>query len=341
MNATTLVLPSWTTEIQRYSQKAIFYTPIVFNAFNETLAPVFAESIKGLTSHWFETECYWRERMMNVAGITHNPITASVSATYSELTSTEAQATYSHIRHIIRETATDALIIGLCGVVAIAEGIEFGMKVYSQVKAAYTWVDAKLNPAGPAPVILPTVAMAIAHTPENAIATIIEKIQEDRQLIAKFDQLDSDALATVQAKAEEAITQATIAQLKTARAALMFREECDWASREQLAFVVGMAVKLAQAEVSQPNGFGDYIPVTGSITNPEPTDMHQENIRMVAESAPTDDKAVDVEDIASALLVPGAEGKRKRNASRNQPKPKAEDAQARNTPKRRRTAANK
>jgi hypothetical protein len=278
MNATTLASPNWTTEVQRYSQKTIFCTPIVWGAFQSNIAPVLVETVKGLSLHWFESECYWRQRITNFAGITHNPLTASVSAAIAELTSVEAMATYSRIRHIIRETATDALVIGLCGVVAIAEGIELAQKVYRQAKAAYIWVDAKLNPAGPGPMILPTVEMAIAPHQESAFqqeellediqALIAEDEEYEHQFMARLKRLDADALATVQDEAA-----------------------------------------IGQDEILQPNGFGEYVPVTSPIANPEPHDIHQEVQERLAEihSVTVDAPA---EDFASLLEVPGAKGKR-------------------------------
>jgi hypothetical protein len=291
MNATTLALPSWTTEVQRYGQKAIFYTPIIWGAFQKNIAPVIISSAKGLAAHWFESECYWRQRITNAVGIIHNPITASISATYAELTSVEAQATYRHIRHIIREMATDALVIGLCGVVAIASGIELAQKVYRQVKAACAWVDAKLNPVGPQPVILPTVNQCLEYIPENNINDVQDDIQSllqndvqyGQEFLAKLEQLD---------------------------------------------------------EVCQPNGVNGYVPVAGEFINPEPHDVHQEvHERLAAiHSVPLD---TPVEDIASALYVPGAEGTPKRSRSR---KPKQNEGEAEvkaNEPKRRRVAAKK
>jgi hypothetical protein len=278
MNATTLELPSWTTEVQRYSQKAVFYTPIVWRSFQRNIAPVIVETIKGLSLHWFESECYWRQRITNFVGITHNPLTASVNAAIAELSSAEAQATYRHIRHIIRETATDALVIGLCGVVAVAEGVELGVKVYRTAKDIYARVDNWLNPAGPQPVILPTVEMAIAPHQESALqqeepledvqALIAEDEEYERQFMARLERLDADALATVQV--EDAI---------------------------------------GQDEILQPNGFGEHVPVIGPITNPEPYDIHQDVQKRLAEihSVTVDAPA---EDFASLLEVPGAKGKR-------------------------------
>jgi hypothetical protein len=161
MNATTLSTQNWATELQRQANQVIFYTPIVWKAFNKAIKPCAINAAKGLALHWFESECYWRRCLQHSAGVTHNPITAAVKSAITELTSVEARATYSRIRHIVREAATDALVVGLCGVIAIASGIELAQKIYRQAKAAYAWVDAKLNPASPEPIILPTVEMAL------------------------------------------------------------------------------------------------------------------------------------------------------------------------------------
>jgi hypothetical protein len=85
--APALESPSWTAEVQGYSQQVIRYTPIVLKAFNKALAPVIIASVKGFSGHWFESECYWRQRIANLAGITYNPLTASVRAAHAELTS--------------------------------------------------------------------------------------------------------------------------------------------------------------------------------------------------------------------------------------------------------------
>jgi hypothetical protein len=143
--ATALELPSWTAEVQRYSYRAFCYTPIVWGAFRKTIAPVLIENIKGFSLHWFESECYWRQWITNAAGITHNPLTASVSAVYAELTSADAQATYRHIQHITREAAMNALVLGLCGVVAVATTIEAAQAVYRHAKRFYGKVYARFN----------------------------------------------------------------------------------------------------------------------------------------------------------------------------------------------------
>ncbi|NJM76234.1 MAG: hypothetical protein HC852_11155 [Acaryochloridaceae cyanobacterium RU_4_10] len=80
MNATTLALPSWTAEVQSFINKTAFYTPIVWQAFKKTLAPVIIDSLKGTVLYLIEREHIWKQWTLNMAGITHNPLQASISA---------------------------------------------------------------------------------------------------------------------------------------------------------------------------------------------------------------------------------------------------------------------
>jgi hypothetical protein len=253
--ATALALPSWTAEVQVYSQQVTRFTPVVLKAFSKTIAPVIIASVKGFSGHWFESECYWRQRITNLAGITHNPLTASIRAAHAELTSTEAQATYHRIGHITRETAMDAFVIGLCAVVAVAQCVEAAQKVYRTAKRCYDWVDTRLNPAQPEPSILPTVIQFFAQDKaQEDIAVLIEAVGHERSFLMQLDRLDAEALATVQAKADEAIAgavQAKANQCKCDRAAIVLRMEGDRISREALASVVDRAVAYATAETVQ------------------------------------------------------------------------------------------
>jgi hypothetical protein len=110
----------------------------------------------------------------------------------------------------------DALVVALCGVVAVATTIETAQTVYRHAVALYGKVHAQFNPS---PVIVPTVEMAFAATDEKAIAVIVEEIQVERYFIAQFDQIDSDVLATVQAQVNASIAQAKANQLKCDRTA--------------------------------------------------------------------------------------------------------------------------
>ncbi len=188
MNATAITFPSWTAEVQSYSQKVIRYTPIVWEAFNKTLAPVILDSLKGTSLYLIERERLWCQWTMNVAGIPHNPLQSAFRAAHAELTSAEAQATYRHIRRIIRETAMDALVIGLCGVVAVAQGVEAAQKVYGFAKQVYCWVDDRLNPPLEQPTLLPTVDLCLAHLSDEDLAARIESLADAPSQTAVVDE---------------------------------------------------------------------------------------------------------------------------------------------------------
>jgi hypothetical protein len=182
MNATALALPNWTAEVQSFLNKTAFYTPIVLQAFNKTLAPVIISNAKEFAAHWFESECYWRQRITSLAGITYNPLTASVSAAIAELTSAEAQATYCRIRHIVHEAAMDALVVGLCGVVAISVGVDVARAGYRTAAKLYHTVYDRLNPNEPQPELLPSMGMALASTEiAEALASFAEVAEADVQ----------------------------------------------------------------------------------------------------------------------------------------------------------------
>jgi hypothetical protein len=274
MNATAITFPSWTAEVQHYAQKAIRYTPIIFKTFNQTIAPILIENIKGFSLHWFESECYWRERITNLIGITHNPLTAAISAARAELTSEDAITTYLRLQHITRETAMDALVICLCGVVAVAQGVEVAQKVYRTAKRVYDWVDVRVNPPQPEPVILPSVHQFFEQSKaQEEIAAIIDEVGHDLSFLKQLDRLDTDALALVCAKVDDAIAQAKAEQ-----------------PHDRLTE--------AQAVESPVEGLGQ-------IWNPTPKDMHIEVQQMLqATAAPAMAEA----NLVGALDVPGATG---------------------------------
>jgi hypothetical protein len=130
-------------------------------------------------------------------------------------------------------------------VVAIAQGVEVAQKVYRTTKRCYRWVDARLNPA---PAIVPSVGKAFAVTPDRAIAAIVEEVRFERYFLEQFDQLDSDVLAITEEEVDEAIAQVTIAQLKSARAALALQMEGDRLAREALVYVVDQTVTFAMVK---------------------------------------------------------------------------------------------
>jgi hypothetical protein len=202
MNATAITFPSWTAEVQSYSQKVIRYSPIIFKAFNKTFAPVIIDSLKGVGLHLIERERLWKEWALNVAGITHNPFQSAVSSAWAELTSAEAQATYRHIRRITRETVMDALVVGLCGVVAVAQGVEVAQKVYGFAKRFYHWVDDRINPPLEQPNLLPTVDLCLAHLSDEDLAARIESLADAPSQTAVVDEAIApiDRIDTEQAK---------------------------------------------------------------------------------------------------------------------------------------------
>jgi hypothetical protein len=305
--ASALELPtSWATDAQRYSYRAVHYTSFAFKAFNQEIAPVLGEALKDQSHYYVQCLKGANRWAMKASGITHNPLQAAVRAAHAELTSTEAQATYRRVRHITRETAMDALVIGLCGVVAVAQGVEAAQKVYRTVKRCYDWVDARLNPAQPEPSILPTVTQFFAQDKaEEDIAAIIDDVGHERSFLMQLDRLDAEALATVQAKADDAIAgavQAKANQCKCDRAALVLQMEGDRLALETLASVVDRAVAYATAETVQP--------------------------MLQATAAPAVAKA----ELVGALNVPGATGKRtsraKASNSKAGVKPKGARAKA-------------
>ena len=112
--------PAWANTTIHNIRKAAAHSNIVIKAFSKTLAPVIATTTKDLFMYYVQCLSGLNHWTMRQAGITHNPVSAAVKAAYAELVSAEATATYRRIRHIIRETAMDGLIIGLCGVVAVS-----------------------------------------------------------------------------------------------------------------------------------------------------------------------------------------------------------------------------
>jgi hypothetical protein len=299
MSAIALQFDSFSplTEIAIHNtRQAVAQSNRVIKAFNNNLTPVIVECAKGFAQHWFQSECYWRQRLTNLAGITYNPITAAISAACAELASEDAIATYRRLQHITRETAMDALVIGLCGVVAVAQGVEVAQKVYRTAKRVYDWVDVRVNPAQTEPIILPSVDLFFAQDKaQEDIAATIDEVRHERSFLMQLDRLDTDALALVCAKVDDAI-----AQVKT-------QQPRD-----------GMTE--SQAVESPVAGFGQ-------IWNPQPTDMHTEVQRML-EIARAEDganaldataaPAIAEDMLVGALDVPGATGTPKR-----QPRKKA------------------
>ena len=190
----SISLPAWTATAIRHTRRATAYSSIVIKAFSKTLAPVIAVTVKDLSHYCFECVQFAGLRVMTAAGIQHNPVRAAFLAAHAELVSTESLTTYRRIRHITRETAMDALVVGLCGVVAVSVGVEVVQKGYrlaqqgyGAARKLYAKVYARLNPSEPAPELLPSCEMAIAST----------------ELAAALDKFATVAEADVKAKATE------------------------------------------------------------------------------------------------------------------------------------------
>ena len=182
----SISLPAWTATTIRHTRQAAAQTSVIIKAFSKTIAPVIATTAKDL-SHYYILCVQGAERWaMHHAGITHNPVQAAVRAAYAELVSDESLITYRRIHRIIRETAMDGLIIGLCGVVAISVGVDVVQQGYRTAAKLYRAVYARLNPSVPDPELLPSVSMAIASV----------------ELAAALDHFATVAEANVQAKAD-------------------------------------------------------------------------------------------------------------------------------------------
>jgi hypothetical protein len=310
--ATALALPSWTAEIQGYSQQVIRYTPIFLKAFSKTIAPQLLTIFKDLSHYYFECGRGAGAWAMIAAGITHNPIQAAVRSAHTELTSPDAITTYRRLQHITRETAIDALVIGLCGVVAVAQGVEAAHKIYGLAKRVYRWVDGRLNPL---PARNDSFGKAFAVADEKAITAIIEEVRYERYFLSQFDQLDSDILAINAEEIDEAIAQVKANQLKCDRAALVLQMECDRSAQEAFAYVVDQAVAFAKAETVQ------------VVAAPVIVEDHPATVL----KAPTAPATAETE-LVGSLDVPGATGKRtsraKASTSKAGMKPKGTRAKA-------------
>ena len=116
--------PAWANTTIHNIRKAAAHSSIVIKAFSKTLAPVIATTTKDLFMYYVQCLSGLNHWTMRQAGITHNSVSAAVKAAYAELVSSASIITYRRIRHITRETAMDAFVIGLCGVVAVSIGVE-------------------------------------------------------------------------------------------------------------------------------------------------------------------------------------------------------------------------
>ena len=169
---------------------------------------------------------------------------AAVRAAYAELVSDESLITYRRIHRIIRETAMDGLVVGLCGVVAISVGVDVVQKGYRTAAKLYRAVYARLNPSVPDPELLPSVSMAIASV----------------ELAAALDHFATVAEANVQAKADaDAEVQYSLEAMKQP---VEFEPIPDfWI---------------------EPLPLIHTLPVEGPVWNPAPRDIHAEIARLMA-----------------------------------------------------------
>ena len=178
--------PAWANTTIHNILKAAAHSNIVIKAFSKTLAPVIATTTKDLFMYYVQCLSGLNHWTMRQAGITHNPLSAAVKAAYAELVSSASIITYRRIRHITRETAMDALVVGLCGVAAISVGVDVVQKGYRTAAKLYSAVYGRFNPSVPDPELLPSVSMAIAS----------------EELAAALDHFATVAEANVQAKAD-------------------------------------------------------------------------------------------------------------------------------------------
>jgi hypothetical protein len=184
----SISLPTWADNFINSTRKAAVYSSIVIKAFSKTLAPVIFTTTKDLSMCYVQCLHGLNHWTMRRVGITHNPVTAAVKAAYAELVSPASLTTYRRIRHIIREAAMTALVVGLCGVVAISVGIELAQAGYRAAAGLYEKVYARFNSSEPQPELLPSCEMATAST----------------ELAAALDNFAEVAEADSKAKAEDA-----------------------------------------------------------------------------------------------------------------------------------------
>jgi hypothetical protein len=182
----SISLPVWADTTIRNTCQAAAYSHIIFKAFNKTLAPLVIDSLKEISLYLIQRERLWYQWTMRTTGISHNPLQAAFDAAYAELMSPASIATYRRIRDIVREAAIDAVVIGLCGVVAVSVGIDIAQAGYRAAAKLFGAVYGRLNPSEPQPGLAPSVSLALAST----------------EFAAALDKVADVAEANVQAKVE-------------------------------------------------------------------------------------------------------------------------------------------
>jgi hypothetical protein len=299
----SMQLPALPKEVQEFCFKSYVYGRAFTKAFSITIAPRMITAGKTFLHYSYVGLQTLEQQELEAVQIQYNPVRAAAKAAWSELTSTEAIACYRQIQSVGQQQITDAkdrlmdvAIIGLCGVVAIAEGIYFAKAVYQKAVALYQKVSGFFSPTAPETTLLPTVEMAICTKSDAEVESIAQQLQQERQTIAQFDSAESAALNLVQALVDDEIVQVKIQQLKDARAVLVLAEESDRQAQAQFEFVVDKAIEFAEEDINLPNASRAYVPVVPEkIWNPEPTNMHDAVLEMAQHANP-----------ALSLDVPGA-----------------------------------
>jgi hypothetical protein len=166
----------------RNTREAAAHSNRIIKAFSKTITPQIVATAKDLSHYYIECGQGAGAWAMAAAGITHNPLQSAVRSAHAELTSAEAQATYRRVRHIVREAAMDALIVGLCGVVAVSVGVDVAQKGYRAAAKLYQGVYDRLNPSEPMSELLPSVGMAIASTELAAALAEVADIVEAKAI---------------------------------------------------------------------------------------------------------------------------------------------------------------
>jgi hypothetical protein len=311
----SIKVPALSKDVQDFTLNSYIYGRAFTKAFSITIAPRLIIAGKTFLHYSLIGLNTLEQQELEAIELQYNPVRAAAKAAWTELHSPDAIACYRQMHSVYNARQTEAkeklfdiAIVGLCGVIAISEGIEFAQRVYQSAKSLYARVEALFNPPAPGPVELLTVKLAMITKSNAEIELIAEQLQQERQTIAQFDVAEADALSQVEAKVDEAIVQVNIQSVKDARAALALAKESDRHAQAQLEFVTDKAVVFAQEKLNQPNASSNYVPVTGQIWNPESKDVHQEVAQMATAKIPA---AVE-ETIASALHVPGAVAERKR-----------------------------
>jgi hypothetical protein len=184
-------LPAWVDTAICNTRQAADYSYQTIKAFSKTLAPVIATTAKDL-SHYYWL-CFQGAEQWTTD---RQPISSGVRAVHAKLTSPASIATYRRISHIVREAAMDALVVGLCGVVAVSVGVDVAQKGYRAAATLYRAVYGRLNPSEPVPTItmLPSVGMAIAADEfAAALSKVADVAEADIKAKAQAFQPDETA----------------------------------------------------------------------------------------------------------------------------------------------------